>query len=138
MFVKIAKNILFCRTSSFFDFSQKYKKTTPDFFDEKSKTGLGFEIGQSQQKCQLRPTLQSMTNPGVHPMQTGTARVTFCSKSGASMIWIWKLTGMLESLRARRNSSEYSDALKCFFATTYYIFGGCMFALKLHDKGEVS
>ena len=46
MFAKITKNIIFGRTSSFFDFSKKLKKTTPDFFDEKSKTGLGFEIGQ--------------------------------------------------------------------------------------------
>ena len=38
---------------------------TPEFFDEKSKTGLGFEIGQPQQQCQGRPTLQSMTNPAV-------------------------------------------------------------------------
>ena len=38
---------------------------TPDFFDEKSKTGLGFEIGQSQRKCQRRPTLQSMANPAL-------------------------------------------------------------------------
>ena len=34
-------------------------------FDEKPKTGLGFEIGQPQPKCQHRPTLQSMTNPVV-------------------------------------------------------------------------
>ena len=27
-----------------------------------SKTGLGFEIGQPQQKCQRRPTLQSLAN----------------------------------------------------------------------------
>ena len=40
-------------------------KTTPDFFDEKSKIGLGFEIGQPQHKCQRRPTLQSMANPAV-------------------------------------------------------------------------
>ena len=29
------------------------------------KTGLGFEIGQPQQKCQRRPNLQSMANPAV-------------------------------------------------------------------------
>ena len=41
-------------------------KKTPDFFDEKSKTGVGFEIGQPQRKCQRRrPTLQSMANPSV-------------------------------------------------------------------------
>ena len=45
---------------------QKNEKTTPDFFDEKSKTGVGFEIGQPQQKCQRRPTLQSLANPAVH------------------------------------------------------------------------
>ena len=63
---KIRQNIIFGRTSSFFDFSEKRKKTTPDFFDEKSKTGLGFEIGQPQRKCQRRPTLQSMANPAVY------------------------------------------------------------------------
>ena len=49
--------------SSFFDFSKK--KTSPDLFDEKSKTGLGFEFGQPQRKYQRRPTLQSMANPAV-------------------------------------------------------------------------
>ena len=44
MFAKIAKNTIFGRTSSLFDFLEKLKKT-PVFFDEKSKTGLGFEIG---------------------------------------------------------------------------------------------
>ena len=34
-------------------------------FDEKSKTGPGFEIGQPQRKCQRRPTLQFMVNPAV-------------------------------------------------------------------------
>ena len=43
----------------------KIKKTTPDFFDEKSKTGLDFEIGQPQRKCQLMTTLQSMANPAM-------------------------------------------------------------------------
>ena len=38
---------------------------TPDFFVEKSKTGLSFEFGQPQRKCQRRPTLQSMANPAV-------------------------------------------------------------------------
>ena len=38
---------------------------TPDFFDEKSKTGLGFEFRQPQRKCQRRHTLQSMANPVV-------------------------------------------------------------------------
>ena len=35
------------------------------FFDEKSKTGLGFDIRQPEQKFQHRPTLQSMANPAV-------------------------------------------------------------------------
>ena len=35
---------------------------TSDFFDEKSKTGLGFEIEQPQWKCQRRATLQSLVN----------------------------------------------------------------------------
>ena len=56
--------MVFGRTSSFFDFLKK--KTTPDFFDEKPKTGLGFEFGQPRQKYQRRPTLQSMANPAVH------------------------------------------------------------------------
>ena len=63
IFAKIAKNIIFDRTSSFFDFSDKLKKERPLFFNEKSETGLGFEIGQSQRKCQRRPTLQSIANP---------------------------------------------------------------------------
>ena len=43
IFAEIAKNTIFGRTSSVFDFSEK--KTIPDFFDEKPKTGLCFEIG---------------------------------------------------------------------------------------------
>ncbi len=34
-------------------------------FDEESQTGLGFEIGQLQQKFQRKPTLQSLSNPAV-------------------------------------------------------------------------
>ena len=64
-FAKIAKNIIFGRTSSFFTFRKNKKKTTPDFLDEKPKTDLSFEIGQPQWKCQRTPTLQSMVNPGV-------------------------------------------------------------------------
>ena len=48
-FARIAKNINFGRTSSFFGYSKKIK-TTPDVFGEKSETGLGFEIGQPHQK----------------------------------------------------------------------------------------
>ena len=43
----------------------KNEKMTPNFFDERSKSGLGFEFGQPQRKCQRRPTLQSMANPAV-------------------------------------------------------------------------
>ena len=39
---------------------------TPDFVNGKPKTGLGFEIGDPQQKCQRMPTLQFMVNPDVH------------------------------------------------------------------------
>ena len=42
---------------------------TPDFFDEKPKTGLGFEMVQPQQKYQCRPTLQFMANQAVQIMQ---------------------------------------------------------------------
>ena len=49
----------------FLTLRKKIKKTTPDFFDEKSKAGLGFEFGQPQRKCQSRPTLQSIANPAV-------------------------------------------------------------------------
>ena len=63
IFAKIVKNIVFSRTSSFFDFSNKKKRTL--FFYEKFKTGPGFEIGQPQWKCQRGPTLQSMANPAV-------------------------------------------------------------------------
>ena len=31
-------------------------------FDEKSKTDLGFEIGQRQQKCSRKPSPQSLAN----------------------------------------------------------------------------
>ena len=44
-FAKITKNIVFGRKSSFFDFLEKLKKTTPDFFDE---NGFGLEFGQPQ------------------------------------------------------------------------------------------
>ena len=50
-------------------FSTFRRKT--DIFDEKSKTGLGFEFGKPQQKCQRRPTLQSMANPAVLTFGTG-------------------------------------------------------------------
>ena len=46
-------------------FGKKTKKATPEVFDEKSKTSLGFEIGQPNRTCQRRPTLQSMANPAV-------------------------------------------------------------------------
>ena len=32
---------------------------------EESKTGLGFEIGPRQQKCQRKLTLQFLANPAV-------------------------------------------------------------------------
>ena len=32
---------------------------------EESKTGLGYEIGPSHQKCHRKPSLQSVTNPAV-------------------------------------------------------------------------
>ena len=67
---KSPKNIVFGRESSCFDFSKKiYTKPTSNFFDEKSKTGLGFESGQPPPKCQRRPTLQSMANPAVRQIQ---------------------------------------------------------------------
>ena len=50
IFAKIAKNIVFGRMSSFFDFLKNIEKTTPVYFGEKSKNGLGFEFGQSQRK----------------------------------------------------------------------------------------
>ena len=34
-------------------------------WDEESENGLGYEIGPSQQKYQLKPSLQSMANPAV-------------------------------------------------------------------------
>ena len=71
IFAKIAKNIVFGCTISFIDFSKKLIKTTPVFFDEKSKTGLGFDFGQPQQKWQRRPTLQSMANPAVDNCRRG-------------------------------------------------------------------
>ena len=36
---------------------------TLDFFHEKPKTGLGFEIGRRQQNFQRRLTLHSLANP---------------------------------------------------------------------------
>ena len=35
---------------------------------EESKTGPGFEIGQPQQKCSRKPSLQWMANPAVMPL----------------------------------------------------------------------
>ena len=52
------------------------KKTTPDLFNEKSKTGLGFEIEQIQRKCQRMPTLQSLANPVVEPAELTTIPIT--------------------------------------------------------------
>ena len=64
IFAKIAKKSFPSVRAHFLTFQQN---NTPDFFDEKSrtKTGLGFKIGQSQRKYQRRPTLQSMSNPAV-------------------------------------------------------------------------
>ena len=47
----------FLAVRAHFRLFEEIRKTTPDFFDEKFKTGLGFEIEQSQRKCQHRPTL---------------------------------------------------------------------------------
>ena len=55
----------FLAVRAHFSTFQKSKKTTPNFFDGKSKTGLGFKIGQQQQKYQHRPTLQPVANPAV-------------------------------------------------------------------------
>ena len=71
MFAKIAKTPFSAVRAHFLTFLRKNIKTTPEFFDEKSKTDLGFEIGQPQQKCQRRPTLQFMANPAVN---------VFCNK----------------------------------------------------------
>ena len=54
IFTKIAKNTIFVVRAQFTSF-WKNEKTTPDFFDEKSKTGLGFEIGQSQNNASVGP-----------------------------------------------------------------------------------
>ena len=34
-------------------------------YAEESNTGLSFEIGQRQRKCQRKATLQSLANPAV-------------------------------------------------------------------------
>ena len=46
------------------------KKNDPWFFGEKSKTCLGFEIGQPQRKFQRKPIMQSLANPAVSPILT--------------------------------------------------------------------
>ena len=38
---------------------------TPIFFDEESKTGLGFEIELRHRKCQRKPSLQLLAHPAV-------------------------------------------------------------------------
>ena len=43
---RIAKKHLFWPYELIFRLFEKHFKMTPDFFDEKSKTGLGFKIGQ--------------------------------------------------------------------------------------------
>ena len=60
-FAKITKNTVFGQTSSFFEFSNKLKKGLYNFWRGlESKTSLGFEIAQPQQKYQCRPTPQSL------------------------------------------------------------------------------
>ena len=46
------------------------KQTTPVVFGEESKTGLGFEIRQRQQKIQRKPSLQLLVNSAV-PQRRG-------------------------------------------------------------------
>ena len=65
IFAKIAKNTKNVQTSSFWDFSKKSKYMPRVVWAGDSKTGLSFEIGQSQQKFQRKSTLQSLANPAV-------------------------------------------------------------------------
>ena len=53
----------------FFVQRKRIQRKNPCFFDDKSKTDLGFEIGRAQRKCQRRPTLQSLANPVVYQTQ---------------------------------------------------------------------
>ena len=48
--LKLPKTSFLAVRAHLLTFRKKRKNTTLDFFDEKSKTGLGFEIGQPQQK----------------------------------------------------------------------------------------
>ena len=49
---------------------QTNKKTNLVVVNEKFKTCIGFEIGQRQQKCQCRPTLQALANQDVEQGHT--------------------------------------------------------------------
>ena len=49
-------------------------------FDEESKTGPGFEIGQQQQKCQRKLSLQLLTNPAV-PSAVSSTSVSYASEN---------------------------------------------------------
>ena len=53
-------------------FFRKIQNTCPVYvvWAEESKTGLGYEIGPSQQKCQRKLSLQSMPNPAVRKSRT--------------------------------------------------------------------
>ena len=49
-----------------FEIFQNNQKYVPGVvFDEKPKTGLGFEIRKQQQKCWCKHNLQSVANPAV-------------------------------------------------------------------------
>ena len=64
MFAKIIKHIILAKQAHFLMFRNN-KKPAAVVFDEKTKNGIGLKIGQPQQKCQRRPTLQPIANPTV-------------------------------------------------------------------------
>ena len=94
-FAKINKKTLFLAVRAhFWLFKKKTLKTTPDFFEEKSKTGLGFEIGQPQRRFQRRPTLQSMANPAVMYVSRNICAVLLFYHDHSSTLvslhsWVW-------------------------------------------------
>ena len=57
---KITKNTKNDQTSSFWEFSKNLKCMPHIIFDEEAKTGLNIEIGQREQKCLRKPSLQSL------------------------------------------------------------------------------
>ena len=60
---KLPKNTVLAKRAHFEMLGKKLKNLPRVVFDEESKSGLDFKIGQRQQTCQRKPNLQSLANP---------------------------------------------------------------------------